>query len=79
MKLVLYRDGSQTSNAVKAFLENRGLDFEEVDVGTTEGWQRLVNRTRQKTVPALEIKRSHGVQIVVGFNEQLLIKELRLG
>ncbi|MFH1199838.1 MAG: glutaredoxin domain-containing protein [Candidatus Micrarchaeota archaeon] len=78
MTLVLYSDGSHASDAAKAFLSSHGMEFEEVDARTSDGYQRLVKRTQQKTVPAIEIKRSHCVQIIVGFNEQLLAMELRL-
>ena len=70
MKLVLYAYGSQETAAVKLFLENHGLEFEEVDIQTPEGFRRLVKQTQQERAPALEIKRSHCVGVIV--RERLL-------
>ena len=78
MKLVLYADDSQETAAVKLFLENHGLEFEEVDVSTQEGFGRLVKRTEQERAPGLEIKRLHGVGVIVGFDEKRFSTELRL-
>ena len=78
MKLVLYTDGSQEAAAARLFLESHALEFEEVDVRTQECFDRLVKRTQQKRAPALEIKRSHSVGVIVGFDEKRFSTELRL-
>ena len=68
MKIVLYSNGSLVCEEVREFLKARSLEFEEVDVRTSEGFNRLLRRTQQNTVPAVEFKRSHSVGVIVGRN-----------
>jgi len=60
MKLVLYTDGSFLSFKARDFLKNH-FEFEEVDADSSEGRMRLLKRTQQNSVPALEIRRSRKV------------------
>ena len=81
MKLVLYRDDLVSSQAAKAFLVKHGVEFEEVNVSTPEGVIRLRKRTQQNRVPAFEIKKSHSVHVVTGFDDfsrNVLTEELKL-
>ena len=81
MKLVFYRDASASSKAAKAFLVQRGVEFEEVSVSVPEGSIRLRKRTQQSRIPAFEIKKSHNVPVVAGFDDfsrNILVKELGL-
>jgi hypothetical protein len=78
MKLVLYVDGSELSNKARNFLKGEQLVFEEVDVKTPAGASRLLMRTQQRSVPALEIARSHGVGVLADFDEEYWRNQLRL-
>ena len=78
MKLVLYGDGSEESEACKSFLKGNAIEFEEVDVRTQEGFERMIMRTQQKHAPALEIRRSHSVCAIVGFDARRITAELGL-
>ena len=81
MKFVFYRDDSASSKAAKAFLVKLGVEFEEVSVSVPEGSIRLRKRTQQSRVPAFEIKKSHSVHVVAGFDNfsrGILVKELGL-
>ena len=66
MKIVLYSNDSLACEEVREFLKARSLEFEEVNVRTNEGFNRLLKRTQQNTVPAVEFKRSHSVGVIVG-------------
>ncbi len=77
MKLVLYSDKSAESIAFRLFLSGHNLQFEEVDA-QTEGRRRLIQRAQQALIPALEIKRSHRVGVIVGFDEERIKVELGL-
>ena len=70
MKLVLYVDGSELCAKAKDFLRSQSLEFEEVDVRTPEGRSRLLKRTQQQSVPALEIIRAHSVGVLAEFEEE---------
>lgn len=81
MKIVLYADGSASSKAARAFLEKHGIEFEHVNATTPEGAFRLRRRTQQNRLPAFEMKKSHSVHVVAGFNDfavGVLAKELGL-
>lgn len=78
LKLVLYCDDSLSCKEAKRFLNYHSLEFEFVDVRTVEGNQRLLKRTQQNRFPAFEVKRSHSVSVVVGFDRNLLVRELGL-
>ena len=76
MKLILYSNGSEKSLAARQFLQEYNILFEEVDARSSDGFQRLVNRTQQKQLPAFELKRAHSIQIIVGFDKELLLREI---
>ena len=76
MKIVLYRDDSAISNEAVSFLRELGVQFEEVDARTKEGYERLLKRTRGNDIPTFELKRSHSIGIIVGLNKELLTREL---
>jgi len=78
MKLVLYVDDSELSVKARDFLKGEQLAFEEVDVKTPSGASRLLKRTQQRSAPALEIARSHGVGVLTGFDEEHWRNHLRL-
>jgi len=61
MKIVLYRDDSVSSEEAVLFLQELGVDFEDVDVRRPAGFERLMRRTQQRNVPAFELKRAHSV------------------
>ncbi len=71
MKLVLYADDSPLSFRARAFLKSQSLMFEEVDAKTPDGAARLLKRTRQSSVPALEIIRAHSLGVLAEFDEEL--------
>ena len=77
MKIVLYLDGSVSSDESALFLRELGVQFEEVDVRTNAGRVRLLKRTQQPYVPAFELKRNHSIGIIVGLNKELLRRELQ--
>lgn len=78
MKIILYRDGSALSDEAASFLLGLGVQFEEVDARTKEGYERLLKRTCGRGIPAFELKRSHSIGILVGLNRELLERELGL-
>lgn len=81
MKLVVYTNNSPSSNAAREFLRKHQLEFEEVNATTPQGAYRLQRRTQQNRLPAFEIKKSHSVHVVAGFNDfavSVLTKELGL-
>ena len=81
MKLVAYLDGSPVSGAAREFLKKHSIEFEEVDATTSEGALRLRKRTQQPRVPAFEMKRSHSIHVVAGFDNfarRILSQELGL-
>lgn len=75
MKIVFYHDGG-TEAAV--FLRELGIQFEEVDVRSNSGLERLRKRTQQSSVPVFELKKSHSIRIIDGSDKQTLIQELGL-
>jgi len=78
MKLVLYADDSELSGKARDFLKNEQFVFEEVDVRQPAGASRLLKRTQQQGVPALEIARSHSVGVLTDFDEEYWRGQLRL-
>ncbi len=74
----LFSDGSPSCAVAKRFLEWHALEFEEVDVRASEGFRRLLKRTRQKMVPALEIRHAHSIRVLVGFEKPMWEVELGL-
>ena len=60
---------------VKEYLKEKGIEFEEIDVGSNkEKAQEMVEKSGQMGVPVLEI----GEKIVIGFNKEkidALLKE----
>ncbi|MBI5636014.1 hypothetical protein HY993_03580 [Candidatus Micrarchaeota archaeon] len=81
MKIVLYSDDSISSKAAKKFLLKHELEFEDVNTKAPEGACRLRKRTQQNQIPAFEIKKSHGIHVVAGFDNfaiGVLMKELGL-
>jgi hypothetical protein len=78
MKLVLYLDGSELSSKARELLKGEQLVFEEVDAKTPEGASRLLKRTQQRGIPALEIARAHGVGVLTDFDEGYWRNQLRL-
>ncbi|MCX6770974.1 MAG: hypothetical protein NTX79_02875 [Candidatus Micrarchaeota archaeon] len=77
MKLVLYVDGSEVSGKARSFLKAEQFMFEEVNVKTPAGASRLLKRTYQQGVPALEIARSHSVGVLTDFDEEHWRNHLR--
>jgi hypothetical protein len=77
MKLVLYSDSSELCGQARDFLRGERLEFEEVDVKTPVGASRLLKRTRQRSVPALEIIRSHSIGVLADFDEEFWRSHLR--
>lgn len=76
MKIVLYRDGSASSEEAALFLYELGVQFEEVDIRTNMNRARLLKRTQQSSVPAFELKRNRSIGIIVGLDRELLKMEL---
>ncbi|MEK6953933.1 MAG: hypothetical protein AABX01_02925 [Candidatus Micrarchaeota archaeon] len=66
MKVVLYSDNSAKSTEVRKYLQMRSIIFEEVDTKSVEGRQRLLKRTQQNGIPAIELVRNHSIHIFVG-------------
>ena len=60
---------------LKKFLEEKGVDFEEIDVSLNDDLAKeLVEKSGQMGVPVVEI----GEEIVIGFNREKIIKLLGL-
>ena len=78
MKMVLYLDDSELSSKARDFLKGGQFIFEEVNATTPTGASRLLKRTYQQGVPALEIVRSHGVGVLTDFDEESWRGQLRL-
>ncbi len=76
MKIVFYYDNSTVSKDARAFLEWQNVPFEAVDTQNQIGFQRLLERTQQRYVPAFELKRAHSIFIIIGLNKELLEREL---
>ena len=60
---------------VKQFLEEHGIQFEEIDVSVNqEKAAEMVQRSGQMSVPVLDI----GGTIIVGFDRPAIVKALKL-
>lgn len=60
---------------VKEFLEQRGVEFEEVNVQEDRGAAvEMIKKTGQTGVPVIEI----GDKIIIGFNREKIIEALGL-
>lgn len=61
--------------ALKTFLQERGLEFEEINVvGNPEALKEMVQKSGQMGVPVTEIDG----KIVVGFDREKIVKLLNL-
>ena len=61
--------------ALKKFLEEQGVEFEEIDVSQDEkAREEMIKKTGQMGVPVVEIDG----EIVVGFDREKIIKLLKL-
>ncbi|MBN1233708.1 MAG: glutaredoxin family protein [Candidatus Coatesbacteria bacterium] len=61
---------------VKRFLKDRGVAFTEIDVSRDHNAaQRMIQKSGQIGVPVVEI----GSRIIVGFNQNEILKALGLG
>lgn len=61
--------------ALKHFLEEKGIDFELIDISKDlKAGQRIIEQTGQMGVPVLEYKG----EFVVGFNRQKIVKLLAI-
>lgn len=57
----------------KEFLNKHNVEFTDKDVGDdTEAAEEMVKKSGQRGVPVIEIRRSHSVSIIAGFNEEKL-------
>jgi glutathione S-transferase len=77
MNIVLYRDDSASSEKAVSFLRKLGVDFEDIDVRRPAGFERLIRRTQQSTVPAFELKRARSIMVVARLDEKLLEREIK--
>jgi glutaredoxin-like YruB-family protein len=63
----------QYCQIAKEFLKGRGVEFEEVNVQEDRGAAlEMIQKTGQNGVPVIEI----GDKIIVGFNQEKIIKAL---
>ena len=61
--------------AAKEFLEERKIDFEDVNVKDNDkAVEEVVKKSGQYGVPVIEIRKNHGVGIVVGFDKEKIEK-----
>jgi glutaredoxin-like YruB-family protein len=61
--------------ALKEFLKEKGIDFEEIDVSTNEkAREEIIEKSGQTAVPIIEIDG----EIVVGFDKEKIDKLLNL-
>jgi glutaredoxin-like YruB-family protein len=61
--------------ALKEFLKEKGIDFEEIDISSNEkAREEIIEKTGQTTVPVVEIDG----EIVVGFDKEKIEKLLKL-
>lgn len=62
-------------NALKAFLKERGVEFEEINVaGNPQALKEMVEKSGQMGVPVIDVDG----QIVVGFDREKIKKLLNL-
>jgi glutaredoxin 3 len=60
-------------NMVKEFLARKGMEFEDIDVGTDhEAAKEMISKTGQMGVPQIEING----RMIVGFNREAIGKEV---
>lgn len=71
MKIKIYTtQNCSICSKLKEFLKEKNINFEELDVSNNEkARQEMIKKSRQIGVPVIEIKKSHGVGILVGFDE----------
>lgn len=86
MKVILYGDSSQESEAIRIFLKRNEIVFEEIALNSISAahakrlarLRKLTSALSQEKRPVLEIKRSHGIGIVVGFYPEAIAANLAL-
>jgi glutaredoxin 3 len=80
-KIIMY--GTKTCpwcKKTRAFFKKHKIEFKDNYVDKDEkARDEIVKKSKQMSVPVVEIKRSHGVEIIVGFDENKLKKALNLG
>jgi glutaredoxin 3 len=60
-------------HTLKAFLDEKGFKFEDIDVSADEkARDEMVDKTGQMGVPVVEI----GGEIIIGFDREKIIKKL---
>ncbi len=65
--------------AAKKFLKDHNLEFENIEVGNNkEAIKEMYKKSRQYGVPVIEIRKNHGVHIIVGFDELKLKQALNI-
>lgn len=63
----------------KEFLESKNIDFEYIDVSKdSKAGEYMVNATKQNGIPVTEIIENNKSEFIVGFNEDYLIKRLKI-
>lgn len=57
----------------KAFFKKHNIEFENIEVDNNKkAIEEMYKKSKQYGVPVIEIKRAHGIGIVVGFDEGTL-------
>jgi len=80
MKVIVYStDTCPWCDKLKEWLKENKVAFEEKNVGEDEkAAEEMIKKSGQMGVPVTEIKTTHGVGIVVGFDVANLKKLLKL-
>lgn len=64
----------------REFFKKYKIEFKDIYVDEDKkARDEMIKKSRQMGVPVIEIKRSHGVEIIVGFDEKKLKQSLNLG
>lgn len=79
-KVIMY--GTKTCpwcKKTREFFKKHKIEFKDIYVDEDEkARDEMIKKSRQMGVPVIEIKRSHGVEIIVGFDEDKLKSALNL-
>ena len=86
MKIVFYSDEPLESEAIRIFLHRNNIEFEEFNIDAiVDPNSRILARLNKLTRylsrgrrPVIEMKRSHGIGVVVGFDGNAMAANMGL-
>ena len=64
---------------LKEFLKEENIQFEDVNISDNErAKQEMIYKSKQNSAPVIEIRKSHSVGILVGFDKEILKQTLNI-